>query len=281
MHEPNQKSSFYKLFRVRTSDGRVRTVFIAQALQDSAMGVMGGRAQLGEWVREAALRWQPAGGAHLSAFVVAQLQAAMRGGALRVAAETVPKAVPAGEKPKPRRATPTSEFERAFHELLGRLAHAHASLDFNVGLQLNWLGPYLAVTVQHLLDARRVAFAKRLSALRELVLELFEGAPESARTEFESWFERAAEMKALRNDYVHGRWGVPGKMVEGQPMLGFVPLHWDMTPDRPDSSTYMTIDDLERQVKQMEVLARDYFRLEKKYLMFAKVPKTPGDVGAR
>lgn len=184
-------------------------------------------------------------------------------------------------RPKARRPSPTSEFEREFHELLGRLAHAHASLDFNVGLQLNWLGPYLAVKVQHLLDARKVAFAKRLSALRELVLELFEKAPEPALAEFERWFERANEMKALRNDYVHGRWGVPGKRLDEQLLLGFVPLHWDMTPDQPDRATYMTIDDLRRQVEQMEVLARDYFRLEKKYLTYARGPKQAGNVGDR
>ncbi len=59
-----------------------------------------------------------------------------------------------------------------------------------------------------------------------VVFELFENAGETALAEFRQWFEAADAMKALRNDYVHGRWGVPGKLVDGQPLLAFVPLHW-------------------------------------------------------
>lgn len=105
----------------------------------------------------------------------------------------------------------TDDFSREFHHLLGRLAHAHANLDFNLGLQLNWLGPHLKVKVHHLLDARKVMFAKRLGMLKNLIFELFESAGEEALDEFRQWFEAADAMKALRNDFIHGRWGDAGK----------------------------------------------------------------------
>jgi len=35
-----------------------------------------------------------------------------------------------------------TEFEDEFHRLLGRLVHATARFDFNVGLQLNSFGIY-------------------------------------------------------------------------------------------------------------------------------------------
>lgn len=38
---------------------------------------------------------------------------------------------------------PEDEFTSRFYGLIGRLVHAHAQLDFNVGLQLNWMGPHL------------------------------------------------------------------------------------------------------------------------------------------
>lgn len=166
------------------------------------------------------------------------------------------------------------DFTNQFHQLLGRLALAHARLDFNVGLQLNWLGPYLGAEVEPLLDAKKVPFAKRLKKLRVLVMELFENAGQDALSDFRGWFKRAEELKAVRNDYVHGRWGSSRSAgPDGDiHVLTFVAMHWDM--NRPDESIRMTLSDLEHQVKEMESLATNYFRLEEKYLRHAKPQKT-------
>lgn len=162
------------------------------------------------------------------------------------------------------------EFRDEFHRLLGKLVHAHATFDFAVGLQLRWLGPHLAIQVDHLIASRRVPFAHRLDALKPLVLDMFEPAGPVARAEFKDWFARANRHKTLRNDYVHGRWGVPGKVVGGQAMLSFVPLHWDMSPDRPDDSIHMTLEDFAEQVDEIVALLHDYQRIEKKYLALTK-----------
>lgn len=119
--------------------------------------------------------------------------------------------------------TAHEEFERRFHELLGRMVHAHASLDFNVGLQLSWLGPHLGRKVNHLLDARKVPFAKRLKKLRTLVIELYGGAGAEVLGAFRAWFSEADSLKALRNDYVHGRWGVPGGRLESTALVTQLP----------------------------------------------------------
>jgi len=165
------------------------------------------------------------------------------------------------------------DFTNKFHQLLGRLAVAHARLDFNVGLQLNWLGSHLDVEVAHLLDAKKVVFSKRLKKLRVLVMELFEEAGSDALDEFRRWFARAERLKAVRNDYVHGRWG--SSRSEGPDgdtrVLTFVALHWDI--DGPDKSVRITLSDLEKQVKQMESLTLQYFHLEEKYLTYAKPQK--------
>ena len=167
--------------------------------------------------------------------------------------------------------TAHEEFERRFHELLGRMVHAHASLDFNVGLQLSWLGPHLGRKVNHLLDARKVSFAKRLKKLRTLVIELYGGAGAEVLGAFRAWFSEADSLKALRNDYVHGRWGVPdGRLEDGTQTLGFVPLHWDFAPGRVDDSVRMTLPEFESQVKKMEALVAQYFRLERQHLEHAK-----------
>lgn len=265
----------YRLFRVKLADGRITTVSLDPKLLTRAETPMGGAKPLNAWVRKAALSYTPNQDSRLSVFVAQRLQAELDRISPVASADQARRTNSAPAKPKPAKLAATDDFSREFHHLLGRLAHAHANLDFNVGLQLNWLGPYLQVKVHHLLDAKKVMFARRLSMLKDLVFELFESAGEGALEEFRHWFESADAMKALRNDYVHGRWGVPGKLVDGQPMLAFVPLHWDMTPDRPDDSAYMTLDEFGTQVAKMEALAHEYFQLERKHLAYAKPPK-PG-----
>ena len=174
-------------------------------------------------------------------------------------------------------------FVDEFHRQLGRLVHAHAGFDFNVGLQLNWLGPHCQVDVSELLDPRRSQLGLRLKTLKRLVLDVFGPAGENAAAEFEAWFERADECRAVRNDYVHGRWGVPGKyefsgegrMIDAEPLLTFVPLHWNMEPDRADESASMTLGEFTSQVDTVERLFGDFFRLTKNYLEFAKARRSP------
>jgi hypothetical protein len=171
-----------------------------------------------------------------------------------------------------RRRTTPDPFSDRFHLLLGRLVHAHASFDFNMGLQLRWLGEYNGVPVGHLLDVR-VPFGHRLKALRPLALHTFEPAGDKAVQELGRLFDQADGLKALRNDYVHGRWGVPGRMVGGEPRISFVRLNWNMEPDRPDESVVLTLAQFEEQVREVEALARDYYQLTKKYERFARPPK--------
>jgi len=63
-------------------------------------------------------------------------------------------------------------FEDEFHRLLGRLVHAHARFDFNLGLQLKWLGPYCQVDLGGLLDPQTSRLGERLKKLRQLVLDV-------------------------------------------------------------------------------------------------------------
>jgi hypothetical protein len=106
--------------------------------------------------------------------------------------------------------------------------------------------------------------------LKPLILDLFENAGEVARAEFRRWFAAADALKALRNDYIHGRWGVPGHVVDGHYMLSFVQLHWDMNPEHPDESVHMSLAEFAEQVRHMEMLAGEYFRLERSFLIHAK-----------
>lgn len=95
----------------------------------------------------------------------------------------------------------TEAFDREFHFLLGRLVHAHARFDFNVGLQLHWMGPMYGVDVSELLHPYKATFKARLDLFKRLVLDVYQPAGVAFVTEFRAWFDRAEKCRVLRNDY--------------------------------------------------------------------------------
>lgn len=169
-----------------------------------------------------------------------------------------------------------NDFDDEFHRLLGRLIHAHARFDFNIGLQLNYLGPHVGEDVSVMLDPRQSQLNTRLKKLKQIVMKAFRPAGTKALKEFSEWFKQAHEARALRNDYAHGRWGVPGKfkfkppgrMIDAEPLLTFMPLHWNLNPDRPDDSLTMTLEEFAAQVATVEKLFSRYWELSEKYLRY-------------
>ncbi len=177
-----------------------------------------------------------------------------------------------------RLAPDASSFEDEFHRHLGRLVHGAARFDFNVGLQLNWLGIHCGVDVSKHLDPTRVSLGSRLDKLEVLVGQAFKAAGPEAMAEFDAWFARARSARALRNNYAHGRWGCPGKLAESPagsehpriPMLAFVGLDWDLTPDQPDRSIYLTMEDFTSQVDDAIAVFNSFFALTEKHLAFVR-----------
>lgn len=168
-------------------------------------------------------------------------------------------------------------FLEEFHRNLGRLVHAMASFDLNIGLQLNWMGPSLGVDVTAELDPKSTHLRQRLKRLKTLTLKAFAAAGEDAVIELRNWFDRADRARAIRNDYVHGRWGVPAGFdmdaegrIEGEPLLGFVPLRWDLTLGQPDRTIRMKMQDFARQVDAAERLLGEYIRLTDRYGAFCR-----------
>ena len=152
------------------------------------------------------------------------------------------------------------ETRDEFHRLLGRLVHEHMMFDFNIGLQLNWLGPHNGVNVRHLLK-RNVSVSRRLNELKPLILKTYSAAGDATLGEISDWFTRAAKNTTLRNKYVHGRWGLPGHAEDGEPSLRFVPLHWRLEAGRPDDSVGVTLSEFSKQVDEFSTLAGQLFEL--------------------
>lgn len=164
-------------------------------------------------------------------------------------------------------------LEDSFHLLLGRLVHAIARLDFYVGLQLRYWGHEDDSKIKALLKPKTAKLNDRLEALEFLLIVAWANVGAEGQLALQAWFRRAHDARAFRNEYAHGRWGVPGKFLQAEsgrhcdatPLLVFVPLDWNMSPDRTDESISMTLEEFAAQVKEAELLAREHFELTTTY----------------
>lgn len=138
------------------------------------------------------------------------------------------------------------------------------------------MGPHCAVDIANYLDPRRVQFIQRLHRLRKIVLIAFAPGGDEVLAMFRAWFKRAESANALRNSYAHGRWGVPGRhrftetttLADATPLLCFVPLGWDMSPDRVDQTIELTLDEFAKQVADAEAIFEDYFAMCEEYIQY-------------
>lgn len=164
-------------------------------------------------------------------------------------------------------------FRDEFHLLLGRLVHAIARLYFNVGLQLRAWGCEDDPSINVLLKPRTARLDERLKGLERLLMKAWSHVGDEGLQELQNWFVRAHQARAFRNEYAHGRWGVPGRLQEAAsgrycdaiPLLLFVPLDWNMSPDRKDESISMTLEEFAAQVREAELLTGEYWKLTERY----------------
>ena len=163
------------------------------------------------------------------------------------------------------------EIKDRFHLQLGRLVHAYSQFDFNVGLALDWLGPHHGEDVSDLLIGK-IPIAERLKKLKPLVMKTYQPAGVIALAEFETWFAKACELKAIRNDYVHARWGLPGHCESDDPILKMLPMNWNFTPDRPDESVDVPLSGLAEQAAAIETLSAEFSALLEKFAAHASPP---------
>ena len=160
------------------------------------------------------------------------------------------------------------EIKGSFHLQLGRLVHAYSRFDFNVGLILDWLGPHHGEDVSDLLIGK-IPLAERLKKLKPLVMKTYKPAGEIALAEFETWFAKARELKAIRNDYVHARWRIPGHCESDDPILKMLPMNWNFAHGCPDESVDVPLSGFAEQVAAIETLSVEFSALLEKFAAHA------------
>jgi hypothetical protein len=155
-----------------------------------------------------------------------------------------------------------------FHQALGRLVHAHAQFDFNIGMQLNVLGLDTGHDVSELLVGK-APFSNRLRKAEDLVFIQYASAPDAAKQQLEQWFIKAHEVKAMRNDYTHARWQIPNLSDSDDPLFRMLPLNWNFDPNQEDKSVPIRLSDLHADAAEIERLDGGLGGWMRKYLVYA------------
>jgi hypothetical protein len=152
-----------------------------------------------------------------------------------------------------------------FHLRLGRIAHTSAQLDFNIGLALSWLGSYCGVDTSEYLNVKSHQLASRIAKLEEIVKIAFKNAPPEVFNDFNSWFDKARNVKSLRNNYMHARWGINPIRDDSEPYVKFTPLNWNMNPDQVLPETTLTFRELDLQIDEFKDVAFSFHTIFQKH----------------
>ena len=146
-------------------------------------------------------------------------------------------------------------LEHAAANVLGRMLFAFSSLDSALGLYLVWSneGRQLEALTNKLDD---VGFQKKLDVLKDLVSAKYSG--HEAHSSYEQWLIDANDTRTLRNDLVHGRWGI-------KPTENVVVNVVGLPTSSAQKSTEYTIQELKNALDRMEHLEVRLAHLRKKW----------------
>jgi hypothetical protein len=147
--------------------------------------------------------------------------------------------------------------------LLGQMLFEFSRLDVSLGMCLVWVDDgreldTLNEKVSHL------AFAARLGLLKAFVAERFATDSESFDA-YMSWHSRADATRSMRNQLVHGRWGIDAARGQVANVVGL--------PTSPDQrETRYSITDLQHIVDGMSQLRDELSELRRDFPLRSSAP---------
>jgi hypothetical protein len=154
----------------------------------------------------------------------------------------------------------TLSYEDGFHLRLGRLTHAVASLDVNIGFSLQWVAEHYKQDVSDLLIGIK-PMKLRLDKLESLIQETALHEQSTVFKQLSEWFKQAHEVRALRNDYVHARWIMHRVSPGEEPSIAYLPLTWESDPAALPQPIRVTFAELDQQVSEIRKLTNELYQL--------------------
>ena len=147
-------------------------------------------------------------------------------------------------------------LEHASTTILGRMIFAFSRLDVALALHLVWSkgGSQLD---EHTKKVEDLSFQKKLGFLKNLVTDKYKDE-EDAHSLYGQWLKDARAVRTMRNELVHGRWGIDPMKSKVVNVLGLP------TSSEQRSKRY-TISALENALDQIERLQVRLAELRKKW----------------
>lgn len=147
-------------------------------------------------------------------------------------------------------------LEEASASLLGRLLFEFSYLDTNLGLCLVWVdgGRQLEPLSS---QVNGLGFNGRLTELQRKVDAAFE-AGSKAHAAYSGWLLEAHNSRRVRNELVHGRWGVDARRYEVINVVG-LPTSSEQRENR------YTLAELEGHVSEVKRLTKQLNRLRDRW----------------
>lgn len=153
---------------------------------------------------------------------------------------------------------PAARFEKA----LVRLIQSFNYLDTNVGLCISHL-LYPSEPTKAYAVLAKMTPEKRLERLKKLLEAAEMNVEKEAQEELSEWYQNAADVREIRNRYVHGNW-------EFLPLRHEAPVGVSAPPWMKEklgslANETMSLERLERVASEIESVAKEFIQLRRKY----------------
>ena len=150
-----------------------------------------------------------------------------------------------------------AELELAAGAVIGKIVFAFSRFEFNLGLCLrNAVGGGDVDAVNPLIE--RLSFKHKLDAMLEVVEHKFASNAECV-AEFKQWHRSIDVLRAKRNSFVHGRWGVLG---HAQQVINVAPGLPNSIPQR---EARFTVSELEKEFSEVERVVGEFHKLRERW----------------
>jgi hypothetical protein len=145
------------------------------------------------------------------------------------------------------------ELEARFYSAIGKFIDSYGWFDYNLGLQISFWhsGSQLDVRKYLTTDSH---LKTRLDVLKQMINRSTNRVSEVEQSEYEQWVANVDAIRALRNEYAHGRWIHSKPTADDDGQMTFLPLQWSAggNAERPPLPTLLS--ELEAQATQISKL---------------------------
>lgn len=149
------------------------------------------------------------------------------------------------------------ELESAAGTIIGRIVFSFSRFEFNLGLCIrNAVGGSDVEAINPLLH--RLSFKAKLDALIEIVEHKY-SSNVACVAEFKQWYKGIDAIRAKRNSFVHGRWGIHGY---AQQVVNVAP---GMPNEVPQREIAFTLHELQQELVEVDRVIGEFEELRTRW----------------